>query len=121
MSAEITMPQLSDTMTEGVLVKWLKKEGDKISSGEKIAQVETDKAVMEMESFDAGVVAALVVAEGQKVAVGALMAVIATGSENPAEVKKKIGSRPSAAASPAVAAPVVASGPSSREEVAASR
>ncbi len=93
MSADITMPQLSDTMTEGTLVKWLKKEGEKISSGEKIAEVETDKAVMEMEAFDAGVVAALVVAEGQKAAVGALMAVIATGSENPAEVKKKIGSR----------------------------
>jgi pyruvate dehydrogenase E2 component (dihydrolipoamide acetyltransferase) len=111
MPADITMPQLSDTMTDGTVVKWLKKEGDKIASGEKIAEVETDKAVMEMESFDAGVVAALVVAEGQKVAVGSLMAVIATGSENPAEVKKKIGS----------SAPAAASAPSSRQEVAASR
>ena len=49
MSADITMPQLSDTMTEGTLVKWLKKEGDQVKSGEKIAEVETDKAVMEME------------------------------------------------------------------------
>ena len=111
MPAYIEMPQLSDTMTDGTVVKWLKKEGDKIASGEKIAEVETDKAVMEMESFDAGVVAALVVAEGQKVAVGSLMAVIATGSENPAEVKKKIGS----------SAPAAASAPSSRQEVAASR
>jgi pyruvate dehydrogenase E2 component (dihydrolipoamide acetyltransferase) len=111
MPAEITMPQLSDTMTEGAVVKWLKKEGDKIASGEKIAEVETDKAVMEMESFDAGVVAALVAAEGQKVPVGSLLAVIATGSENPAEVKKKIGSPAPAAASP----------PASRREVAASR
>ena len=54
MSADITMPQLSDTMTEGTLVKWLKKEGEPVKSGEKIAEVETDKAVMEMESFDAG-------------------------------------------------------------------
>ncbi len=123
MPADITMPQLSDTMTDGTVVKWLKKEGDKISSGEKIAEVETDKAVMEMESFDAGVVAALVVAEGQKVAVGALMAVIATGSENPAEVKKKVGSSASVAASApsAASAPAAASAPSSRQEVAASR
>jgi len=120
MSAEITMPQLSDTMTEGVLVKWLKKEGDKISSGEKIAEVETDKAVMEMEAFDAGVVAALVVAEGQKAAVGALLAVIATGSENPAEVKKKIASRPQAAPVASVAAPAAVS-PVSRQDVAATR
>ena len=93
MSADITMPQLSDTMTEGTLVKWLKKEGDKVSAGEKIAEVETDKAVMELECFDAGVVAALVVGEGQKAAVGSLLAVIATGAENPAEVKKKALSR----------------------------
>jgi len=110
MSADITMPQLSDTMTEGTLVKWLKKEGEQVKSGEKIAEVETDKAVMEMESFDAGVVAALVVPEGQKAAVGALLAVIATGSENPAAVKKAASSR-----SQPPSAPV------SRQEVAASR
>jgi pyruvate dehydrogenase E2 component (dihydrolipoamide acetyltransferase) len=121
MPADITMPQLSDTMTEGTVVKWLKKEGEKIASGEKIAEVETDKAVMEMESFDAGVVAALVAAEGEKVAVGSLMAVIATGSENPAEVKKKIGSRVSAPTSGAPASGVAASPPASRQEVAASR
>lgn len=91
------MPQLSDTMTEGTVVKWLKKEGEPVKSGEKIAEVETDKAVMEMESFDAGVVAALVVGEGQKAAVGSLLAVIATGSENPAEVKQKVSSRSQAA------------------------
>jgi pyruvate/2-oxoglutarate dehydrogenase complex dihydrolipoamide acyltransferase (E2) component len=50
--AEITMPKLSDTMTEGTLVKWKKKVGDKVESGEVIAEVETDKATMEMESFD---------------------------------------------------------------------
>jgi pyruvate dehydrogenase E2 component (dihydrolipoamide acetyltransferase) len=120
MSADITMPQLSDTMTEGTLVKWLKKEGEKVSAGEKIAEVETDKAVMEMEAFDAGVVAALVVPEGAKANVGALLAVIATGSESPAEVKKKIASRsqPVAAATPSVPA---AASPVSRQEVAASR
>jgi len=101
MPVEITMPQLSDTMTEGKLVKWLKKEGDKVNPGDKIAEIETDKAVMEMESFDSGTLAALMAAEGDKVAVGAILAVVATGKENPADVKKQAqagGARPAAAA-----------------------
>ena len=89
MSLEITMPQLSDTMTEGKVIKWLKKEGDKVSTGDKVAEVETDKAVMEMESFAAGTLAAVLAKEGEKVAVGAVLAVVATGKEDPAEVKKQ--------------------------------
>ena len=53
MAAEITMPQLSDTMSEGTVVKWHKKVGDKVKSGEEIADIETDKATMPMEAFDA--------------------------------------------------------------------
>ena len=64
MPAEITMPQQTDTMTEGTVVKWMKKEGDKIKSGEEIVEIETDKATMPMEAFDAGTLAALLVAEG---------------------------------------------------------
>jgi pyruvate dehydrogenase E2 component (dihydrolipoamide acetyltransferase) len=89
MPVEITMPQQSDTMTEGTVVKWLKKEGDKVKAGEMIAEIETDKAVMEMEAFDAGTVAALVVGAGQKAPVGAVIAVLATAKEDAAEVKKK--------------------------------
>ena len=89
MPAEITMPQLSDTMTEGTVVKWYKKEGDKIKEGEKVADVETDKAVMEMESFDAGTIAVIVAAEGSKVKVGGTIAVLAKASENVADVKAK--------------------------------
>jgi pyruvate dehydrogenase E2 component (dihydrolipoamide acetyltransferase) len=111
MPADITMPQLSDTMTEGTLVKWLKKEGDKVSSGEEIAEIETDKATMPMEAFDAGTLAAVLVSEGEKVKVGQVIAVIATGSENPAEVKKKAASGATSAAS----------APASRKEVAATR
>ena len=66
MPSEITMPQLSDTMTEGTLVKWLKKEGDKVKEGDAVAEVETDKAVMPMESFENGVLAATLVKEGEK-------------------------------------------------------
>jgi dihydrolipoamide dehydrogenase len=92
MPAEITMPQLSDTMTEGTLVKWLKKEGDKVKTGEIVAEVETDKATMEMESFEAGTLAHIIVKEGGKVAVGAAVAVLATSKENPADVKKQYAS-----------------------------
>jgi len=80
MPAEITMPQLSDTMTEGTVVKWLKKEGDKVKEGEIIAEIETDKATMEYESSESGTIARLDAAEGQKVPVGQRIALIATGS-----------------------------------------
>jgi pyruvate dehydrogenase E2 component (dihydrolipoamide acetyltransferase) len=101
MPAEITMPQLSDTMSEGTVVKWLKKEGDKVKSGDIIAEIETDKANMEMEAFESGTLAHQVAREGEKVKVGQPIAVLATGSENPQEVKKQFASgaaRPASAA-----------------------
>src|SRR5688572_6885311 len=89
MPIEITMPQLSDTMEEGTVVKWHKKEGDKVRSGEEIADVETDKATMPMEAFEGGTLAAVLVPEGGKVKVGDAIAVLATAKENAAEVKKQ--------------------------------
>src|SRR4051812_10725258 len=85
------MPQQSDTMTEGTVVKWLKKEGDKVKAGEVIAEIETDKAGMEMEAFEDGTLAAIVVPAGQKVPVGAVLGLIATGSEKVEDVKKQGG------------------------------
>ena len=90
MPAKITMPQLSDTMTEGLVVKWHKKEGEKIKGGDVIADVETDKATMPAESSESGVLAFVAAKEGQKVPVGGLIAVIAIKGEDPAEVKKQI-------------------------------
>jgi pyruvate dehydrogenase E2 component (dihydrolipoamide acetyltransferase) len=104
MPSEITMPQLSDTMTEGTVVKWRKKEGDRVKAGEIIAEIETDKATMEMEAFEAGTLAHIAVAEGGKVAVGAAMALLAVGKENPADVKKQFSSAKSAFASTAPSA-----------------
>src|SRR2546421_3488045 len=101
MPSEITMPQLSDTMSEGTLVKWHKKEGDKVKAGEEIAEVETDKATMPMEAFESGTLAFIAVKEGEKVKVGERLGVIATGGEKPDEVKKKF----SAAAGGAAPAP----------------
>ena len=72
----IKMPKLSDTMTEGTLVKWHIKEGDPIDLDHVIADVETDKATMEMSSFESGIVHKLVVPAGSKVTVGAGMVVL---------------------------------------------
>jgi len=92
MPAQITMPQLSDTMTEGTVVKWHKKEGDKVRAGEELADVETDKATMPMEAYESGVLAHIAVPEGQKVKVGGVLGLIATAGENPADVKKQAAS-----------------------------
>jgi dihydrolipoamide dehydrogenase len=89
MPAEITMPQLSDTMTEGTVVKWKKKEGEKVKAGEEIADIETDKATMPMESFEAGTLAFIAAKEGEKVKVGGLIGVIARSNENAEEIKKQ--------------------------------
>ncbi len=112
MAAEITMPQLSDTMTEGTLVKWLKKEGEPVKAGDEIAEIETDKATMPMEAFDSGVIAYLAVKEGQKVKVGETLAVIATAGESREEIKKQYASgakqRPTATAVQAAPEPTSA-------------
>jgi pyruvate dehydrogenase E2 component (dihydrolipoamide acetyltransferase) len=96
MPSEITMPQLSDTMAEGTVVKWRKQEGDRVKAGDVVAEIETDKATMEMEAFEAGTLAHIAVPEGGKVAVGATIALLAIGKENPADVKKQFGSAKSA-------------------------
>jgi dihydrolipoamide dehydrogenase len=111
MPAEITMPQLSDTMTEGTVVKWHKKEGDKVAAGQEIADVETDKATMPMESFDAGTIAFIAAKEGTKVPIGGLLAVVARAGENVDEVKKKYASGAGAAAAPAKPAAAPAPAP----------
>ena len=64
MATEILMPALSPTMEEGTLAKWLVKEGDTVASGDIIAEIETDKATMEFEAIDEGVVGKLLIAEG---------------------------------------------------------
>ena len=79
---ELKMPKLSDTMLEGTLVKWHKKVGDKISVGDVIADVETDKATMEMEAFDDGILNQIVVPEGGIIKVGECIALIEGGKPN---------------------------------------
>ena len=82
MATIIDMPKLSDTMTTGTLVKWLKNEGDSVASGMMIAEIETDKATMELESFEDGVLLKQVAAVGAQVAVGAPICVIGKKGED---------------------------------------
>jgi pyruvate dehydrogenase E2 component (dihydrolipoyllysine-residue acetyltransferase) len=76
MPITIEMPKLSDTMTEGTLVRWIKKVGDNVEVGDILAEVETDKATMEMEAFDEGVLAEIYVQDGNKVGVGQKLAIL---------------------------------------------
>jgi pyruvate dehydrogenase E2 component (dihydrolipoamide acetyltransferase) len=76
MPITIEMPKLSDTMTEGTLVRWIKKVGDNVAIGDVLAEVETDKATMEMEAFDEGVLSEIYVQDGNKVEVGQKLAIL---------------------------------------------
>ncbi len=89
MSVEITMPKLSDTMEEGTIIRWGVKAGDRVSKGDVIAEVETDKAAMEMEAFENGTVAEIKVGEGETVPVGTVIAVLSSGKSEPVEEKKE--------------------------------
>jgi len=89
----IKMPKLSDTMTEGTLVKWHVKEGDTIELGKVVADVETDKATMEMEAFESGKIHKLMMPEGSKVTLGgAMIILLAEGEEAPADLDAFINS-----------------------------
>lgn len=91
MSISITMPRLSDTMEEGTLIKWSVKAGDKVEAGDHVADVETDKATMEVQAFDDGTVAKLAVEEGQTVPVGNLILLLAEEGESAQEVASSGG------------------------------
>jgi pyruvate dehydrogenase E2 component (dihydrolipoamide acetyltransferase) len=105
MASYLKMPKLSDTMSEGTLVKWLKKPGDSVAVDEDIAEVETDKATMTMPSFEEGILHAIYVKEGETVALGAALALILSdGEEAPADADKAPGGEAKASA-PAPEAP----------------
>ena len=101
MSVDILMPALSPTMEEGTLSKWLKKEGDTVSSGDVIAEIETDKATMEVEAVDEGILAKILVAEGTEgVKVNAVIAVLAEEGEDAGSVKPSSNGTAAPAAPP---------------------
>ncbi|MGB0160050.1 MAG: pyruvate dehydrogenase complex dihydrolipoamide acetyltransferase [Thalassovita mediterranea] len=112
MPIEILMPALSPTMEEGTLAKWLVKEGDTVSSGDLIAEIETDKATMEFEAVDEGVVGKIVVAEGSEgVAVNTVIAVLLEDGESADDIGSSAPAAPAAAAAEAAPAAVEAAAP----------
>src|SRR6266568_9527223 len=96
----VIMPKLSDAMETGKVIKWIKKEGDSVKGGDVIAEVETDKANVEIEAFGSGVLRKIVVGEGGQVPVGNLIGVIAEPSDD-------ISNLAASAPAPAKAAPAL--------------
>jgi len=94
----VTMPRLSDTMTEGTVATWLKKEGDTIKEGDILAEIETDKATMEFESFNAGTLLKIGIQEGQTASVDSLLAIIGPAGTDVSGITGKEGSAPAAEA-----------------------
>jgi len=86
MAIAVEMPKMSDTMEEGVLVAWRVEEGDAVSAGDVIAEVETDKATMDLEAYDDGVLLKKVIAEGEAVPIGALIAVLGEKGEDVSDI-----------------------------------
>jgi pyruvate dehydrogenase E2 component (dihydrolipoamide acetyltransferase) len=120
MPSQVIMPKLSDAMTEGRVIQWLKKEGDRVQGGDVVASIETDKAEIELEAFGSGVLRKILVGDGQTVPVGQLIGVIAEPDEDisgmvggaPTSPPPKAEPRPTAPAPSEAAAPAAPVAPS---------
>jgi pyruvate dehydrogenase E2 component (dihydrolipoamide acetyltransferase) len=108
---KVVMPKLSDQMESGKIIKWLKKEGDRINAGDIVAEIETDKADVEMEAFGAGVLRKILVSAGDKASVGSLIAVIAEEGEDINAVVGQAGGGAPPAAAASAAKPAMADRP----------
>lgn len=82
MITKVVMPPLGETMDEGKIIQWLKKEGESVTRGDALLEVETDKAVLEVESFGTGVLRKILSADGETIAVGTLIGIIAEPDED---------------------------------------
>lgn len=120
MAIKIQMPKLSDTMDTGRIIKWLKKEGDKVAPGDVLAEVETDKANMDMEAYDEGTLIKIVAKEGDRVPIGGLIGVLGDAGEDVSAIVKEAASptkegrkaeKPSPAPAPANSSVTTASVP----------
>ena len=114
MPTDILMPALSPTMEEGKLTRWLKKEGDRIKAGDVIAEIETDKATMEIEAADDGTLSKILVADGTEgVKVNTPIAVLSGEGAGTAALAAKTEAKPEAAQSPAPEAKLATGAPGS--------
>ncbi|HYE89662.1 MAG TPA: pyruvate dehydrogenase complex dihydrolipoamide acetyltransferase [Terriglobales bacterium] len=114
--SKVVMPKLSEAMETGKIIKWIKKEGDQITGGDILAEVETDKADVEMEAFGSGILRKILVKEGDRAPVGALIAVIADANE---DISALTGGDAASAASAPAAAPKAAEKPAAEQPAAA--
>ena len=101
MSEELTMPRLSDTMEEGRIGRWLKREGDSFREGDIIAEIETDKATMEFQAYDDGTVLRIIVDDGETAALGAPIAIVGEAGEKVEEVPAEKAAEPEPTETPA--------------------
>src|SRR5437762_9522508 len=89
MATQVVMPKLSPTMEEGLLARWLKKEGDKVSMGEPLAEIDTDKATMEMQALSTGVLRKILIQEGESAPLGQPIAIVGEPDEDISELLAK--------------------------------
>src|SRR4029078_962778 len=94
MATKVIMPKLSPTMEEGQISRWLKKEGDKVSMGEPLAEIDTDKATMEMQALSNGVLRKILINEGQSAPLGQTIAVIGEPDEDIASLLSEAPAQP---------------------------
>src|SRR3982751_2016957 len=92
MATEVMMPKLSPTMEEGQVARWLKKEGDRVSMGEPLAEIDTDKATMEMQALSNGVLRKILIKEGESAPLGQLIAIIGEPDEDISALENKASS-----------------------------
>jgi len=111
MASQVLMPKLSDAMTEGRILQWVKKEGDRVQGGDVLASIETDKAEIELESFGTGVLRKILAADGSTVPVGQLIAVIAEPDEDISGILSGAPATPAAKIPAAREAPKLAPAP----------
>src|SRR5882672_5675726 len=96
MATQVVMPKLSPTMEEGQLARWLKKEGDKVSMGEPLAEIDTDKATMEMQALSNGVLRKILVQEGESAPLGQPIAIVGEADEDISAMLGKSKAKPPA-------------------------
>src|SRR5882762_3252749 len=89
MATQVIMPKLSPTMEEGQLSRWLKKEGDKVSMGEPLAEIDTDKATMEMQALGSGVLRKILIREGESAPLGQVIAIVGEPDEDISALESK--------------------------------
>lgn len=118
MAYEVVMPQMGADMKEGTLIRWLKSEGDEVQRGETIAEIETDKANIEIEAFQGGVFRKTLAQPGETVAVGQVIALIGTADEDISRYEAVAARAPQPALA-AAARPAAAAAPAPAREAAA--